>query len=51
MTRPAYAPWWWAAFVLAAVALLGMWIPGSAWVATPVTTDLVVEPDGERESQ
>lgn len=49
MKRPAYGAWWWAAFVLALIALLGMWVPGSARVATPVTTNAVTEHERERE--
>ena len=51
MKRPAYAAWVWGGFVLAAIALLGMCLPGSAWVATPASGDVVVERDNERESE
>jgi hypothetical protein len=48
MKRPAYAAWWWAAFVLATIALLGLWLPGSAWVATPVSRNVM---DAEAETE
>jgi len=51
MKQRTHSVWWWAGLLLAAIAVVGMCLPGSAWVAIPTSADWVVETDDERESE